>query len=654
MRKKSLVAVSVVIFCCTTYLSMNASDSEIAKTYLRRAMINRDNSQISLHMINEAKEYSVTFPEYEFLQLENCRNTGNFSNAEKYLRDMLVKRNKAFLLDDYDIDLQAARIYHYLHSYKEALPFYESAVGTNGKKTYGNYLEYLSCLFLADAPKSQVLPVLQKVSSLFSNQEIVFYQILYSFKFSESPFGEPIRLIRQLENNGYYPQEILYLKSFLVKDEEELGRFAEKMSQMSDISKKWGRDIVYGLLERFTVTDENILRKCLSLWKEYDGNNDVRTFRFLTYSPLGEWIKSNEDFAQWVTFSGVRVVDTDDNGKPELTVKVKDGIVINRSEDKNQDGIIENEFIFYDNGKIDEIFVRDDYKNYWNYNFNQYDSSLLTAENIRAGNVTEKNYMLKGAFVFNENQPLPILQDSLVDYREEYFDGEILRIKFSDGKIVLKEKDSDSDGFFEYSAHHKNGVISEAFIDMNKDGEPDLHEIYHNGKLVQCESGYSKTTGVYYYKEIFQNSEIEKYWDNNKDLVYELLEKTLTSGIIQSYFDLNNDGTYDYLHERMQDGSYGVYTLNSDRTKKHKITSVSAEKRAKKMKGWIVISSRNADLLPIPDEINFSDIKSECMKGAFSYKNQKFYFSDGLLKSSDFNFRLVRNGEKLFLFDCGA
>ena len=69
MRKKSLVAVSVVIFCCTTYLSMNASDSEIAKTYLRRAMINRDNSQISLHMINEAKEYSVTFPEYEFLQL---------------------------------------------------------------------------------------------------------------------------------------------------------------------------------------------------------------------------------------------------------------------------------------------------------------------------------------------------------------------------------------------------------------------------------------------------------------------------------------------------------------------------------------------------------------------------------------------------------
>ena len=94
--------------------------------------------------------------------------------------------------------------------------------------------------------------------------------------------------------------------------------------------------------------------------------------------------------------------------------------------------------------------------------------------------------------------------------------------------------------------------------------------------------------------------------------------------------------------------------MNSDGTKKHKITSVSAEKRAKKMKGWIVISPRNADLLPIPDEINFSDMKSESIRGAFSYKNKKFYFSDGLLESSDFSFRLLRNGENLFLFDCGA
>ena len=64
--------------------------------------------------------------------------------------------------------------------------------------------------------------------------------------------------------------------------------------------------------------------------------------------------------------------------------------------------------------------------------------------------------------------------------------------------------------------------------------------------------------------------------------------------------------------------------------------------------------TRNADLLPVPDEIYFFDTKSEKMNGTFSYKKQKFYFSDGLLKSKDFSFRLLRNGERLFLFDCEA
>lgn len=650
MRKKILIAVLM----CRFLSAMSASDIEIAKTYLKRAIINRDNPQISSFMIDKAGEYAAFFPECEFLLLENCRKTGNFGNAEKLVADMLIKKDKAFLIDDYDIDLLSAQIYYYLHSYKEALPFYKSVISHPGKRTFDNYLEYLSCAFLADAPAAQMLPVLREASSLFPNREIVFYQTLYSFKTGTTPFGEPIQLIRQLENNDYSVQEVQYLKSFLVKNEEELGIFIDDFMQIQDISPKWGRDIVYELLRRLTITDERILDNCLSLWEKYDGNNDVRTFRFLAYSPLADWIKSNEKFAWWADYTGKRTVDTDNNGRPELVVEVKNGIVINRSEDKNQDGISETEFDFYDNGKIDKIYIREDNENFWCYDFNQYDGSLLTVENVRAGKLVEKNVMRRGAFVFNESMPYPVLQDLLVDFREEYRDGEVLRSKFSEGKIVMQEKDSDGDGFFEYCALFNNGVISEAFIDMDKDGVPELHEIYDNGKLVQCESGYSNTAGVYYYKEMFANNTIEKYWDNNRDLKYEILEKTLPSGVVQMYFDSDNDGVYDYMHEKNKDGTYDVYELNSDGTKKRRIAAAAAKQRTVKMKNWTVVSSRNADLLPIPDEINFFDTQTEGMSGFFLYKNRNFYFSDGLLESPDFSFRLLRNGERLFLFDCGA
>ena len=654
MRKKYFIAVLAVIFCCAIYSPANASDSEIAKTYLRRAMASRDNPQILLRMINEAKEYAACFPEYEFLQLEKCHKVGDFYNAEMYVKNMLAKRNKAFLLDSYDIDLQAAQTYHHLHFYKEALPFYKSAVAVTGRRTKDNYLTYLSCLFSSGISASGILPVLREASALFSDSEIVFYQTLYSLKTATAYFGNSTDLIRQLENNGYLPQEIQYLKSFLVKNQNDLGKFVADLEQMQDISAKWGRNIVYGLMERFTITDENILRNCLSLWKKYDGNSDVRTFRFLTYSPLADWIKTNDEFASWAVYTGKRIVDVDDNGNAELAIKVKNGIVINRSEDKNQDGIVEREFVFHDNGRIDTIFTRENNKNFWRYNFNKYDSSLLTVENTRAGEIAEKYFVRKGAFVFNESQPLPILQDSLLDCREEYWNGQISKSKFADGRIVSQKKDRDSDGYFEYSAVFTNGTISEAFIDTDKNGVPDLHENYQNGKLVLCESGYSGTTGFYYYKEIFSDNKIEKYWDNSKDLKYEIYEKTLADGSMCSYFDINSDGIYDYMHEGIENGSYDVYTLNSDRTKKQKIKAAVNKKRVVKEKGWTVISSRNADLLPVPDEIYFFDTKSEKMNGTFSYKKQKFYFSDGLLKSKDFSFRLLRNGERLFLFDCEA
>lgn len=654
MRKKILIVVLTAVFCCVVYLPVSASDIEIAKTYLKRAMINRDDLQISSLMIDKAGGYATCFPECEFLLLENCRKTGNFGNAEKLVANMLIKRNKAFLIDNYDIDLEAAQIYHYLHSYKEALPFYKSVISQLGKRTFSNYLGYLSCAFSADAPAMQILPVLREASSLFPNQEIIFYQILYSFKTGTMPFGEPVQLICQLENNDYSVQEVQYLKSFLVKNEKELGIFIDDFMQIQDISPKWGRDIIYGLLQRFTVTDETILDNCLSLWEKYDGNSDVRTFRFLTYSPLADWIKSSKKFAWWANYTGKRMVDTDNDGKSELVVEVKNGIVINRSEDKNQDGISEREFNFYDNGKINKIYIREDNENFWCYDFNQYDSSLLTVENVRAGKLVEKNFIRKGAFVFNESMPYPVLQDSLVEFREEYREGEVLRSKFSDGKIVMQEKDSDGDGFFEYCALFKNGVISEAFIDMDEGGVPELHEIYRSGKLVQCESGASNTDGVCHYKEVFSNSGIEKYWDTDRDLKYEILEKTLPSGTVQVYFDSDNDGVYDYMHEKNKNGNCDVYAMNPDGTKKRRVAVTATEQRAAEMKNWTVISSRNADLLPIPDEINFFDAKSEDMNGFFLYKNQNFYFSDGLLESPDFNFRLLRDGERLFLFDCGA
>lgn len=654
MRKKILITILTAVFCSVVHLPISASDIEIAKTYLKRAMINRDNPQISSLMIDKVGEYADFFPECEFLLLENCRQTGDFGNAEKLTADMLAKRNKAFLIDDYDIDLQAARIYHYLHSYNEALPFYKAAVGKVGKRTCGNYLEYLSCAFSAEAGAAQILPVLKEASSLFPNQEIIFYQILYSFKTGTSPFGEPAELIRQLENNGYSVQEIQYLKSFLVKNENDLEQFINDFMQLRDISPKWGRDIVYDLLQRLTVTNETVLDNCLALWEKYDGNGDARTFRFLSYSPLADWIRSNEKFAGWADYTGVRVIDVDDNGVSELTAEVKNGIVVKRIEDKNQDGIAEKEFDFHDNGKIDKIYIRENNENFLCCNFNPHDSSLLTVENVRAGKLAKKNFMRKGAFVFTQSVPYPILHDSLVDFREEYSDGDVSRSKFSDGKIVSQEKDNDGDGFFEYSALFKDGVISEAFIDMDKNGIPELHEIYRNGKLVQCESGYSNIDGVYYYKEVFSNNETEKYWDNNRDLKYEILEKTLPSGVVQVYFDADNDGVYDYMHEKSNDGAFDVYTVNPNGTKKQRIAAAPAKHNAVETKNWTVISSRNADLLPIPDEINFFDTKSEGMNGIFSYKNQKIYFSDGLLESPDFSFRLQRDGERLFLFDCGA
>ena len=102
--------------------------------------------------------------------------------------------------------------------------------------------------------------------------------------------------------------------------------------------------------------------------------------------------------------------------------------------DKNQDLVVEREFAYFDNGKIDKVYTRENNTDFQCYTFNEYDSSLLTAEFIKDSKITERNAFIKGAFVFTESQPFPVLQDNLIDYREEYFDNETVKTKFANAR----------------------------------------------------------------------------------------------------------------------------------------------------------------------------------------------------------------------------
>ena len=73
------------------------------------------------------------------------------------------------------------------------------------------------------------------------------------------------------------------------------------------------------------------------------------------------------------------------------------------------------------------------------------------------------------------------------------------------------------------------------------------------------------------------------------------------------------------------------------------------EKNKSNNKNWTIISVKDIKELSVPDNIIVSDKRS--LSGYYYYKGGQHFFKRGIIKSSDFSYRLSLLDEKIFLFE---
>lgn len=646
---KSLKWNIFVIVCTLSCNFLFSSNDALAQIYLKRALADQSRPEITLSLLQQSLEYSSEYPEYYYLMLEYNDKAESHAEDAQLVELLMQTKDNRFLIEEYKILTKAAEIYTFLHQYEEALAVYSEILEMKEKKLHQDYLNFISCLFsFQHADRQKIADVIQEGFSYYATNEILFYKALYSLKFHDTSFGSPQEVIAVLEDNNYSPQEIAYLKSFLLNDEIHRAKFVDQLLVLEgerQISDVWGREIVYQVLFQYEIRDSAVLQKCLNLWNIWDGNRDFRTFQIVRRENISAFMEEDDNLKIMQKYTGDRYYDPDHNGRNEIVFRMKNGVVIEKIEDHNQDGKPERYSCYHEDGRIDFVEQRIGKKKNRRYLFNPNNSSLSAVEIYRDHQLVKKYYPEKSRYFFEETKALPALEELLayLDYEEEYGEG-IARKKYFGGVPSYLWKDQDGDGVFEYQEIYEKGELQNVFIDFNQDGDVDIVKNYKGGELISLKSKTDLLSNYYTYQEVIKENSVEKYWDLNQDGEFEVKCEEFSSGERIFYFDSDPAEGYEYLCKERNKGEYEIYRMMG---KKGVLQSVTEKKRGPKKKGWYLISGRDPETLVTPEQIDFIDDLS----GSFVYEGKRSYFTAGLLKGDAFVFRVFRNPMGVFLLD---
>ena len=650
--KKFLLQIVFLFFISFIVFS---EDARMAEFYINKAFEYYKSGQFaaSEDILEKSFAYSKSYPEYYYiynLLLEEKRDNNHIKkdNADKIAEYL----NNSFLVEEYDFIKQISKIYEEVKESEKSYNFYKKLVSLRNKMNIDDYMSFIDMLFKAKG-KSQfeLIPqVISEAKFYYESLDFDYYLILFKLLKGGVVQKDFDFVLNKLSSNKYPPERQLYLKSLFYNDRSSVSNlYAEYLSlhENKSINDFYQKKILYNIIlkSRFLNDRETIF--LLNEWRDI-GQNDIKSLDFLLNKRLYNFVNNEEELKKtYINYSGIREKDNDEDGAWEERYEYKNGVLISRILDLNQDGVYEKKIVNYDEGNIKDLYVYKSMNNFFKYSFNKNDKSLEYLETYSNGAKNSKLTFVSSSFYPKieglENVSINELL-LYVDYSEIWDNDIYKKVKYSRSVIEYIDIDTNNNKLIDKRELYKNGKLDVVLKDNNENGKFEVYEKYSEGTLNFIT--YMSDEGVIdiSYKEVFLKSGVQKYWDYDNNGKYEVSVIEYNNGMIRKFFDINFDGNFDFEI----DSKNNAFKITD--SKKPIMQNINfMEKNKSNNKNWTIISVKDIKELSVPDNIIVSDKRS--LSGYYYYKGGQHFFKRGIIKSSDFSYRLSLLDEKIFLFE---
>lgn len=652
LKKKYFIFLTLIIS-----INLFSEEIDLAKFYIKKASHFYQNGKhdLSQEYIIKSREYSERFPElYYISNLLLPDNKTTLSQKRKNAENIVKNLRNGFLIDNYELLKQAAKVFEKVRDFNKSSELYDRYISDRNKNKLSDYIEYVKMLFNSDLNnKYKKIPaIINKANQIYDSLHLNYFMLLFEILYKNIDNTIFEKKLGVLISHNYSSTRILYLRSIQYDDMKNLKGVLTEYNNLLDkgnIEAGFNKRITYNLLKRSGKFKEEDVVNLLAKW-ELLGNDDQKTIDILGNKNIRDIVNKNEDLKNTlINFTGVRRKDTDNDGNWEVFFEYKNGIVVNKIVDKDQDGIYETGQSYFDNGKIKNYLDYNmDNSNYNKYVFNERDSSLLKVEIIK-GDKLFKQYTMVQSSIFPDINKLDQIKLAnileYVAYEESWKDGYNITNYFNEKK-EYEYLDNNNNGIYEKKIFYDNGMIDEVLSDLNEDGNFEKHEIYKNSELKETMYKTIENLETYDYKEVYFKDKVDKYWDNNLDNIFEIYIEEFNNGMSNKRFDIDFDGDYEYLYQYKNNLQKGIYYIAGD---KKVLLKEYKEPYKEKKKNWKIVTIQDLEKVIIPDNIILEEKKS--LSGMFSYNGKKFYFKNGLVKNELFSYRLFLINNVIYLFE---
>jgi hypothetical protein len=474
-----------------------------------------------------------------------------------------------------------------------------------------------------------------------------YFDLLYKLKYSRISQNDFYKGIGSLSANNYSPTKIFYLKTLFYPDIS--GIFKEYASIKDQIEPVFKKKILFNMLDKAQNLSRNEIIALISDWVLINGQNDALTDTLLKKKHISVLISADKNLNQtFLKFTGVRLKDRDEDGFYEEYFEYRNGILLTKIIDSNQDGVPEFEAEYFSDGKIKEFVKYRDNNNYEKYTFNNKDSSLIS-EVFFENKMDSRVYtFLKSAYFPKEEDLKTLDLNSILKYADkaEIFDNGHELIKYSGGKVKFEYIDEKNNGFYGYKKIYKNGIIIEALKDVNENGIYEIREIYSKGKLNEIWCKTDEMSRNYDFIEKITDSGIEKYWDENNDGIFEVSFIEKNDGTVYKLFDIDFDGKYDYGYEYKNSVPVKLYKIVNEKWNVLENFTLNQDLR---YNGWTIITEKTIDKIAVPEKIELKNNNN--LSGLFSYNGKRQFFEKGIIKIDDLDYKLFLVNNEIYLLD---
>jgi tetratricopeptide (TPR) repeat protein len=278
---------------------------------------------------------------------------------------------------------------------------------------------------------------------------------------------------------------------------------------------------------------------------------------------LLDLVDAEEIAEQTRVYTGTRIRDRNRDGYYEQRYEYREGILTRWISDQDQDGIAEV-IVDFEDGVPRNVTLRDgEVSPQLEYRFREY--PFLESAAFASGSSRREYRMVPytvrrpvfvsisaGQYLLEILPGLSSDEDSLRQnayQRTEYSTNEayparsVRRVHLLEGRTVRVDELPDSAGNFTRTVFYEASVPVEGVRDLDGDGNPEIRELFRNGRLWKITLDQDGD-GMKEFEQIIESGSDWMYWDYNDDGLYDSRVFTGSDGTLVRGFSSGLNGAY--------------------------------------------------------------------------------------------------------------